>query len=304
MHRKVQQTILPDPTQPHCLFDQRHIFQVLSGLQLVSPSTRPRHFQRRKQAAAPAPGGVWKSDRQAAPSKANTGKSTHGPGARRRAAATGAGAGMAGSISEDASAASPGTSNVTPPMLRTLVRLWCHEVTCTYMDALNTPEKISWFSSMLTDTVHVLFCGASDTDTAAATTSAARTHASTVQNSRASDTASHLSTDSASLPPLSRRANRAVSRRAPGSELNRTALASSQSKRNAASSRKSSRKGSSTGAASSRKKSKKEGGGADGAASEEVDEFEAALLEAARLAESSTQGGLVCVPIDSLMRRG
>ena len=135
----IDQAVVPDSTQPHCLFNQRQIFQVMDGLQLVTPSVRPRHFRRQ------APAAVWKNDRQAA---GGEGASNPAQGRRRRGPAA---ASMA--IKEDA-------VTITPPMLRTVVRLWCHEMTCVYMDALNTGAKQDWFSNILQQTVSSMFCGA------------------------------------------------------------------------------------------------------------------------------------------------
>ena len=43
-------------------------------------------------------------------------------------------------------------------MIRSLLRLWCHESTRTYSDRLLTEEQRYWFSSLLHETVEEFFC--------------------------------------------------------------------------------------------------------------------------------------------------
>ena len=55
-----------------------------------------------------------------------------------------------------------GMSAKTPaalsPMIRSLLRLWCHESTRTYSDRLLTEDQRYWFSSLLHETVEEIFC--------------------------------------------------------------------------------------------------------------------------------------------------
>ena len=44
------------------------------------------------------------------------------------------------------------------PMIRSLLRLWCHETTRTYSDRLFSQEQRLWFSSLLRETVEEFFC--------------------------------------------------------------------------------------------------------------------------------------------------
>ena len=44
------------------------------------------------------------------------------------------------------------------PMIRSLLRLWCHESSRTYSDRLFTEEQRYWFSSLLHETVEECFC--------------------------------------------------------------------------------------------------------------------------------------------------
>jgi len=43
-------------------------------------------------------------------------------------------------------------------MIRSLLRLWCHESTRTYSDRLMTEQQRHWFSSLLHETVEEFFC--------------------------------------------------------------------------------------------------------------------------------------------------
>ena len=55
-----------------------------------------------------------------------------------------------------------GLSAKTPaalsPMIRSLLRLWCHESTRTYSDRLFTEDQRYWFSSVLHESVEEFFC--------------------------------------------------------------------------------------------------------------------------------------------------
>lgn len=55
-------------------------------------------------------------------------------------------------------ALSSSTPAVLSPMIRSLLRLWCHESTRTYGDRLLTEEQRHWFSSLLHKTVEEFFC--------------------------------------------------------------------------------------------------------------------------------------------------
>ena len=57
---------------------------------------------------------------------------------------------------------SDSTESKTPaalsPMIRSILRLWCHESSRTYSDRLFTEEQRYWFSSLLHDSVEEFFC--------------------------------------------------------------------------------------------------------------------------------------------------
>lgn len=57
---------------------------------------------------------------------------------------------------------SDSTERKTPaalsPMIRSILRLWCHESCRTYSDRLFTEEQRYWFSSLLHDSVEEFFC--------------------------------------------------------------------------------------------------------------------------------------------------
>lgn len=44
------------------------------------------------------------------------------------------------------------------PMIRSVLRLWCHESTRTYSDRLFTEDQRYWFSSLLHESVEEFFC--------------------------------------------------------------------------------------------------------------------------------------------------
>lgn len=246
--------------QPHCLFDQRHVFRVMDGLQLVTPSTRPRHFKRQ------APATVWKAERQGQAAAVGGGQG------RRRARAP-----MA--ISEDA-------VSVSPPMLRTVVRLWCHEVTCTYMDTLNSTEKQDWFTGVLQQTLRTMFCGAGG-DSVDATS---RNQLSGFGNVAFSE----------SLPSNMPR-TRSTSRRLQRSDTSRSQKKATSSRRGA---RKASGATRGVGGRSSSRGLRTMTANQAEEEEDAADEFEAALLAAAQMSDANVAGGLVCVAQESLMRRG
>lgn len=43
-------------------------------------------------------------------------------------------------------------------MIRSILRLWCHESSRTYSDRLFTEEQRYWFSSLLHESVEEFFC--------------------------------------------------------------------------------------------------------------------------------------------------
>lgn len=57
---------------------------------------------------------------------------------------------------------SDSTESKTPaalsPMIRSILRLWCHESSRTYSDRLFIEEQRYWFSSLLHDSVEEFFC--------------------------------------------------------------------------------------------------------------------------------------------------
>lgn len=53
---------------------------------------------------------------------------------------------------------SANTPAALSPMIRSLLRLWCHESTRTYSDRLFSEEQRLWFSSLLHETVEEFFC--------------------------------------------------------------------------------------------------------------------------------------------------
>ena len=55
-------------------------------------------------------------------------------------------------------ALSANTPAVLSPMIRSLLRLWCHESMRTYSDRLLTEQQRHWFSSLLHETVEEFFC--------------------------------------------------------------------------------------------------------------------------------------------------
>lgn len=56
------------------------------------------------------------------------------------------------------SAVSAKTPAALSPMIRSLLRLWCHESTRTFSDRLFTEDQRHWFSSLIHETVEEFFC--------------------------------------------------------------------------------------------------------------------------------------------------
>ncbi|XP_038044677.1 dynein heavy chain domain-containing protein 1-like [Patiria miniata] len=119
----VKSRLVPTPLSPHYTFSLHDVNRLIQGLYLMSPHTRarPRHGNRRGGGARP----------QAA------------AGRGRRVVAKG-GDGQA--------------TNAAPPMMRTVVRLWCHEATRTYCDRIASKDDESWFSKLLEQIVERRFC--------------------------------------------------------------------------------------------------------------------------------------------------
>nr|XP_054767609.1 uncharacterized protein LOC129274893 [Lytechinus pictus] len=46
-----------------------------------------------------------------------------------------------------------------PPMMRTIIRLWCHEACRTYYDRIVSTDDQSWFRNTLEDVIQTFFCG-------------------------------------------------------------------------------------------------------------------------------------------------
>lgn len=141
IHRKVVGSLRPRPCHPHFIFNQRHVFQAANGLLLLSPGSRPRHLAvpGRKQPVG------WPTFQPGVDQMAGD-----GPKSRRRGVAQG----LARSI-----AAIDEKGKATPPMLRVVTRLLCHEVTRTYADGLSDTQQQTWFSTMLSKVILKSFCG-------------------------------------------------------------------------------------------------------------------------------------------------
>ena len=207
---------------------------------------------------------MWRNDRQA-------GGASNAAQGRRRGRGPAAG-GMA--INEDAVA-------ITPPMLRTVIRLWSHEISCVYMDALNTSAKQDWFSNVLQQTVLTMFCGAKVQEDGSL--SGQRNDAKMMSRS---DVPSSLSRSHSTARRFARTDSR-------------SSASGSQSRKKTTASRRGSRK-----ASGSLRRGSSKGGSSVEAPDDPEDEFEAALLAAAKASDANVAGGLVCVTQDSIMRRG
>ncbi|XP_071803571.1 dynein heavy chain domain-containing protein 1-like isoform X3 [Asterias amurensis] len=124
LHAAIRSKLSPTPITPHYVFSHHDINRVIQGLYLLSPHTRgrPRHGARRGGGGRP----------QAA-------------GGRGRSRGRVKGGDSQGVVT-------------APPMMRTVVRLWCHEATRTYCDRIVSKEDESWFSKQLEDIVEKCFC--------------------------------------------------------------------------------------------------------------------------------------------------
>ncbi|XP_022079964.1 dynein heavy chain domain-containing protein 1-like [Acanthaster planci] len=123
LHSAIKSRLVPTPVNPHYTFSLHDVNRVVQGLYLMSPHTRgrPRHGNRRGGGARP--------------------QAAAGRGRRVIAKATNGQA-----------------VNAAPPMMRTVVRLWCHEATRTYYDRVVSKEDESWFSKLLEQIVERRFC--------------------------------------------------------------------------------------------------------------------------------------------------
>lgn len=57
------------------------------------------------------------------------------------------------------------TPAVISPLIRSVVRLWCHETLRTYSDRLLTEQQKYWFATLLNDQVEECFCTGSPEST-------------------------------------------------------------------------------------------------------------------------------------------
>lgn len=157
MYNVIRQKLRPTPLHPHFLFTQHELSRVVQGMSLLSSKSRgrPRPRGRRRTEigtetehqtkTGPVP--AAKSD-QIRSREQGQGKERIWKGRSWPSLASG----------PRESAMSTKTPATLSPMIRSLLRLWCHESTRTYSDRLLTKEQRFWFSSLLHELVEEFFC--------------------------------------------------------------------------------------------------------------------------------------------------
>ncbi|XP_073235787.1 dynein heavy chain domain-containing protein 1-like [Porites lutea] len=158
MYSVIQQELLPTPLHPHFLFTQHELSRVVQGMTSLYSKTRgrPRPRARRRTEGG---GEVDQESKGAAIPAANSDQSFRNKENGQRGGYVGKGRSWPSLTSGPRETAlSANTPAVLSPMIRSLLRLWCHESTRTYSDRLLTEQQRHWFSSLLHETVEEFFC--------------------------------------------------------------------------------------------------------------------------------------------------
>ncbi|XP_029192398.2 LOW QUALITY PROTEIN: dynein heavy chain domain-containing protein 1-like [Acropora millepora] len=159
MYNVIRQELRPTPLHPHYLFTQHELSRVVQGMSLLSSKSRGRPRPRARRRTEPGReveretklgpilarsvdlyiqgGEKWQSKEEQVWKGRSWPSLTSGP---------------------RESAMSVNTPAAMSPMIRSLLRLWCHETTRTYSDRLFSQEQRLWFSSLLRETVEEFFC--------------------------------------------------------------------------------------------------------------------------------------------------
>ncbi|XP_077979356.1 dynein heavy chain domain-containing protein 1-like [Glandiceps talaboti] len=173
LYSVVQKNLTPTPVNAHYVFSLHDVARCVSSMFLLSPRsnrTRPKPGRRRGGGGGGADGGTSRAGAETAggsKTRGNTPSKPGGPTQQGQISDSSQGSKMKhsqswnslGSSSEGKAVA---TAMVTPPMMRVVIRLWCHEVTRTYYDRLLTDEDQGWFTRQLHDVVEKHFCTGRD----------------------------------------------------------------------------------------------------------------------------------------------
>ncbi|XP_052798483.1 dynein heavy chain domain-containing protein 1-like isoform X5 [Mya arenaria] len=131
LYTKVKEKFRPTPAHAHYVFTLHDISRVVQGILLMSPRSRTRKMMK-----------IRKEKRGSQTTSRATSLDSRG----RQSL---------GSLSNsgDKEPASP-----TPPMMKVIAQLWCHECTRTFADRLVTDEDSQWFGRILEEIVLKQFC--------------------------------------------------------------------------------------------------------------------------------------------------
>ncbi|XP_070566099.1 dynein heavy chain domain-containing protein 1-like isoform X2 [Ptychodera flava] len=165
LYHTIKKNLTPTPVNAHYVFTHHDIARCVSGMFLLSPRSRGRPKPTRRKGggtistagvATTTPGGIASKPPSTTPGKSQSVPlilSDNNQGVLRHSQ----------SWTSMSSTDTRGTSvAVSPPMMRVVVRLWCHEVTRTYFDRLITEEDRGWFTRQLHETVEKHFCTGRD----------------------------------------------------------------------------------------------------------------------------------------------
>ncbi|XP_048580282.1 dynein heavy chain domain-containing protein 1 isoform X3 [Nematostella vectensis] len=158
MFSRLRDEFRRSPCHPHFVFTQHDLTRIAQGMMLFSlrararprPKARRRGVEQQQPTSIELPPPVSKSS---------------GVVSERTRAELGKEVKKGKSWPTLPTATTANTPAAISPLIRSILRLWCHEHTRVYGDRLLDDSHRYWFASLLHETVHECFCSGSEEDT-------------------------------------------------------------------------------------------------------------------------------------------
>ncbi|KAH3716365.1 hypothetical protein DPMN_059086 [Dreissena polymorpha] len=136
LYQKVKEKFRPTPSHAHYVFSLHDISRVVQGIMLMSPRSRTHKMMKIKK------------DKKGS---RTTSRATSLDSKGRQSLGS-----LSNSLSNPADLREVG--GASPPMMKVIAQLWCHECTRTFADRLVTDDDCQWFSRTLEEIVVKQFC--------------------------------------------------------------------------------------------------------------------------------------------------
>nr|XP_006818816.1 PREDICTED: uncharacterized protein LOC100376274 [Saccoglossus kowalevskii] len=166
----VKKNLTPTPVNAHYIFTLHDVARCISSMFLLSPRSRGRPKPGRKRGGGGGGGGGAGGGGSGASAAKSQSSQIIKSASIPSVGGQSSDSSQASNVKQSQSWMSFGSTSdgkgvptvVTPPLMRLVVRLWCHEASRTYYDRLISEEDQVWFTKQLLDVVERHFCSAAD----------------------------------------------------------------------------------------------------------------------------------------------